>query len=446
MPDSISQSSRKLPFSLEAEQSVLGSILIDPEKFDDITRLISHEDFYLAEHQEIFSAMEELSRHNKEIDHVILTEELVRLGVYDVEQAKQYIMTIADIVPSSENVIDYAQIVRSKSRLRRLISVCGDIEEDAYAEGEDAETIIKSAEGRIFELSNNQNQSDFTHIKPILLETYSHLEELRANPEQSMGVSTGFSGVDNLLVGMGEGNLILVGARPGMGKTSFALNIASNVAHRSGKQVCIFSLEMSKEELVSRMLSSEALIESRLMRSGMLEDDDFEKLAKAASYLSSCDIYIDDSTGSKVSGMLSKLRRMKNLGLVVVDYLQLMQSERRKDGNRVNEVAEISRDLKIMAKELRVPVICCSQLSRVAETRQDSRPMLSDLRDSGAIEQDADIVMFISRDYYNKDPAKMNTAEIIVAKNRHGKTGSVELNWFGQYTKFSTRSDQEAPQ
>ena len=243
---------------------------------------------------------------------------------------------------------------------------------------------------------------------------------------------------------MGKSDLILIGARPGMGKTSFALNIATNVAHKSGKQVCIFSLEMSKEQLVSRMLSSEALIESTVMRNGMLTAEDWNKLANASSYLSECDIYIDDTTGITVTGMKAKLRRMKNLGLVIIDYLQLMQSDRRNENNRVQEVADISRNLKIMAKELRVPVICCAQLSRGPESRTDKRPMLSDLRDSGAIEQDADIVMFLYRDeYYKDDTSNQNLAEVIIAKNRHGSTGKIEMNWFGQFTKFSTRSEKE---
>ena len=441
MPDEIS--TRRLPFSLEAEQSVLGSILIDPAKFDEVAQIISYDDFYLSEHQEIFAAMQSLSLRSREIDHVILTDELVKQGVYNIEQAKNYIVTIADIVPSADNVRDYAHIVKNKSLLRKLIDICVKIEDDSYSEVDDAEHLIDSAESRIFELANNKQQSDFTHIKQILIDTYDQIKAVADNPAEAMGTPTGFSGVDKLLVGMGNSDLVLVGARPGMGKTSFALNIATNVAHKTGKQVCIFSLEMSKEQLVSRMLSSEALIDSNLMRTGMLKGDDWTRLADAATYLRGCDIYIDDTTGITVTGMKGKLRRMKNLGLVIIDYLQLMQSERRYDGNRVNEVAEISRNLKIMAKELKVPVICCAQLSRGPESRTDKRPMLSDLRDSGAIEQDADIVLFLYRDEYYKDsPDKANTAEVIIAKNRHGSVGKVEMNWFGQFTKFSTKVEE----
>ena len=441
MPDEIS--TRRLPFSLEAEQSVLGSILIDPGKFDDVARVISYDDFMLTEHQEIFAAMQSLSLRSRDIDHVILTEELVKQGVYNIEQAKSYIYTIADIVPSADNVMDYVRIVKSKSLLRKLIEICNKIEDDAYGEVDDAEKILDNAESRIFELADNRQQNDFTHIKQILIDTYDQIKAVADNPAEAMGTPTGFSGVDRLLVGMGNSDLVLVGARPGMGKTSFALNIATNVAHKTGKQVCIFSLEMSKEQLVSRMLSSEALIDSNLMRTGMLKGDDWTRLADAATYLRGCDIYIDDSTGITVTGMIGKLRRMKNLGLVIIDYLQLMQSEKRYDGNRVNEVAEISRNLKIMAKELKVPVICCAQLSRGPESRTDKRPMLSDLRDSGAIEQDADIVLFLYRDEYYKDsPDKANTAEVIIAKNRHGSVGKVEMNWFGQFTKFSTKVEE----
>lgn len=436
---------RELPFSLEAEQSVLGSILIDPEKFGEISSLIDFGDFHRAEHQEIYSAMQKLFLKNKEIDPVMLMEELVKEGVYDIEQAKSYIKVIADMVPSAANAKDYAEIVKNKSLLRKLIDICSKITDEAFEEAEEASRIINSAESRIFELAQNKQQNDFTHIRTVIIDTYRHIKEIADNPMEAMGVPTGFSGVDRLLVGMGKSDLVLIGARPGMGKTSFALNIATNVAHRSGKQVCIFSLEMSKEQLVSRMLSSEALIESTVMRNGMLTAEDWDKLAKASTYLSECDIYIDDTAGITVTGMKSKLRRMKNLGLVIIDYLQLMTSDtRRGDGNRVQEVADISRNLKLMAKELQVPVVCCAQLSRGPESRTDKRPMLSDLRDSGSIEQDADIVMFLYREeYYKDDSANQNTAEVIVQKNRHGSTGKIEMNWFGQFTKFSTRSEQE---
>ena len=437
----IENNQRKLPFSLEAEQSVLGSILIDPQKISEIATLISVEDFYLEEHREIFSAMQKLFLQSKEIDIILLMDALVQEGVYDLEQSKSYIRTIAEIVPSSENVKDYANIVRNKALLRKLIDVSGEITEDAYAEQDDAARIIDSAESKIFAIAQTKEQKDFAHIRDVIIETYRQIKEVADNKGESAGVPTGFSGLDRVLVGLGKSDLVLVGARPGMGKTSFCLNVASNIARSSRKAVAIFSLEMSAEQLVSRMLSSEALIESTAMRSGMLSADDWNKLAQASSYLSECDILIDDTTGITVTGMKAKLRRVKNLGLVVVDYLGLMQSDRKID-NRVNEVAEISRNLKVLAKELNVPVICCAQLSRGPESRTDKRPMLSDLRDSGAIEQDADIVLFLYRDeYYKSDPEKQNTAEVIIAKNRHGSTGNVPVGWFGQYTKFTTLDD-----
>lgn len=434
---------RKLPFSLEAEQSVLGSILIDPETLNEVATIISSDDFYLEEHREIYSAMQKLFLQSRQIDPVTLMDALVQEKVYNSEQSKSYIRTIAEIVPSSSNIRDYANIVRDKSLLRKLIAVAGEITDEAYAEQDSASDIINSAESRVFQIAQTKEQHDFTHIRDIILTTYKQIKDVADNKEDAVGTPTGFSGLDSVLVGMGKSDLILVGARPGMGKTSFALNVGANVAKQSGKVVCVFSLEMSKEQLVSRMLSSEALIESNTMRSGMLSPEDWDKLAQASSVLSETEIYIDDTSNITVTGMKAKLRRVKNLGLVIVDYLGLMQSDRRIE-NRVQEIADISRNLKVMAKELMVPIICCAQLSRGPESRTDKRPMLSDLRDSGAIEQDADVVLFLYRDeYYNDDPEKQNTAEIIVAKNRHGGTGKVNVGWFGKYTKFTTLDTRE---
>lgn len=437
---------RKLPFSLEAEQSVLGSILIDPERFNEIAGIIKSEDFYLDEHAQIYLAMQDLYLQNRIIDPVTLIDTLVRRGVYDRDNSAAYMKVIAEIVPSAANIKDYAEIVRSKSMLRRLIATCDDILDTAYAAQEDASFIIDNAEQKIFDIAQTNENKGFTHIRDVLLNTYENLKKLQDEGAAAMGTPTGFSGLDRVLVGLGKSDLILVGARPGMGKTSFAMNMATNIARQSGKAVCVFSLEMSNEQLVSRMLSSEALVDSYSLRSGKISDDDWQKLAHASSVLSDCDIYIDDTTGITVTGMRAKLRRVKNLGLVVIDYLQLMQSDRRND-NRVQEVAEISRNLKILAKELMVPVICCAQLSRGPESRTDKRPMLSDLRDSGAIEQDADVVMFLYRDdYYAQEPEKANAAEIIVAKNRHGAVENVEMQFIGKYTKFITKADEEPRQ
>ncbi len=427
---------RRMPFSLEAEQSVLGAILINPECFNDLAGLLTVEDFQLEEHRDIYNVMQSMYLKSREIDVVTLIDELVKNGTYDEAGGKEYIRLIAELVPSSANVKDYANIVREKALLRSLITTCGEITEDAFSEQDDADRQLELAEAKIFAIAEKRENKGFTHIKDALVGVYQHLQDVKNDPIGSMGVPTGFSGLDRVLVGLGKSDLVLVGARPGMGKTSFALNIATNVARSTKKTVCIFSLEMSTEQLITRMLASEALVDSYKLRSGDLPDEDWTKLAHAASSLSGTDILIDDTSGITVSGMKSKLRRVKNLGLVVIDYLQLMQSERRID-NRVQEVADISRSMKLLAKELMVPVICCAQLSRGPESRNDKRPMLSDLRDSGAIEQDADMVLFLYRDeYYNTESEK--SAEVIVAKNRHGSLGNVKMGWLGQYTKFTT--------
>lgn len=430
---------RKLPFSLEAEQSVLGSILIDPECFNVIAGILKSEDFYVEEHTQIYLAMQDMYLKNRDIDVVTLIDTLVHRGVYDEKNSKSYIKLIADVVPTAANVADYARIVKDKSLLRSLICASDEISEAAYSAEDEVMHIIGNAEQKIFSIAEGNEQKGFTHIREVLVNTYEHLHSLQTNREETSGTATGFGDLDRMLVGMGKSDLILIGARPGMGKTSFALNIASNVAKQTKKAVCVFSLEMSAEQLVSRMLSSEALVDSHNIRSGELSDEDWTKLAHASANLSECDIYIDDTTGITSTAMKAKLRRVKNLGLVVIDYLQLMQSDRKIE-NRVQEVADISRNLKILAKELQVPLICCAQLSRGPESRKgaDKAPMLSDLRDSGAIEQDADVVMFLSRDYYQLDPDKANVADVIIAKNRHGATGKVEMGWFGQFTKFTS--------
>ena len=363
---------------------------------------------------------------------------------------------IASTVPSLSNVKDYARIVKDKSILRRLINVCTDISENAYEEGEPVRKIIDSAEQKIFDISHNNEAKEFRHIKDILQNVYRDIEVLAETGGAPTGVKTGFSDLDRVLVQMGKGDLIIVGARPGMGKTSFAMNIATNVA-KAKKAVAIFSLEMSGEQLVSRILSSEALIDSRSLRTGQLKPEEWDNLAGVASSLSGCDIYIDDTSAITSTEMRSKLRRLSNLGLVVIDYIGLMQTTSKSD-NRAQQVAEISRDLKIMAKDLGVPIICCAQLNRGTEQRggEAKKPTLSDLRDSGSIEQDADIVLFLYRDEYYKDisgnhdsdPATentANTAEVIVAKNRHGSCDNVKMGWIGQFTKFRSLEENKTP-
>ncbi|MBQ6702740.1 MAG: replicative DNA helicase [Clostridia bacterium] len=437
---------RKLPFSLEAEQSVIGSVLINPECFDDIAQLISSEDFYLPEHEQIFYAIKGMYASSKTVDVVTLANELVKEGVYsDTDTLNNYIKTIIQTVPSAANVVDYAKIVKDKSILRMLIDACSQITDNAYSEQHEVNRILDSAEQKIFDIAQGNETKGFAHIRDVLKLTLDNLNLLATNPDAAHGTQTGFSDLDDTLVGMGPGELILVGARPGMGKTSFVLNIASNVAKRTKKAVCIFSLEMSNQELVSRMLSGEGMVDSYNIRSGKLTPEDWQNLAQASASLAECDILIDDTTGITVTGMKAKLRRVKNLGLVVIDYLQLMQGEHHND-NRVQEVGEISRNMKILAKELRVPVVCCAQLSRGPESRTDKKPMLSDLRDSGAIEQDADVVMFLYRDeYYDKSKAEQSSAKVIVAKNRHGAVRDVEMGWLPQFTKFITLNKELEP-
>ena len=431
---------KNLPCALEAEQSVLGSILIDPNCFADLTEIIHADDFYLDEHGEIFYAMQDLFAKSREIDLVTLIDTLVSRGVYNEEESKKYIKVIAQTVPSASNVLDYAKIVREKSLLRSLIGAADEIRETAFSAQGDVKDIIDSAEAKVFSIAQGSESKGFVHIREAISRTYERLDMLARDKDAASGTPTGFSALDRTIVGLGEGDLVLIGARPGMGKTSFAMNVATNIAKSSQKNVCVFSLEMSAEQLASRMLSSEALVDSYAIRSGNLTTDQYKKLADAAADLSESNILIDDTTGITVTRMKAKLRRVKNLGLVVVDYLQLMQGERNSD-NRVLEVGDISRGLKILAKELKIPVICCAQLSRGPESRTDKRPMLSDLRDSGAIEQDADIVMFLYRDEYYKAPGEgeQSVAECIVAKNRHGSTGTVKLGWIGQFTKFITQ-------
>ena len=436
---------RKQPLSVEAEQSVLGSILVKPESYEKIAGQLSADDFYMEEHRAIFAAIQEMFLKNRTIDTVTLVDALVQGGYRDQTGGIQYLTQIAEVVPSAANIRDYAKIVKEKALLRRLISVCEEISEEAYSEQGDVSRILDAAEQRVFELAQNKESREFRHVKEILAGVYQELVDKAEHKEVDQGVRTGFSDLDHVLVQLGPADLVLVGARPGMGKTSFAMNIAVNAAKSTGKAICVFSLEMSGEQLVNRMLSSEAMVDSHTLRTGEIRPEDWQRLADASAMLAGCNLLIDDTSGITVADMKAKLRRVKNLGMVVVDYLQLMQASKNIE-SRVQEVADISRNLKIMAKELSVPVICCAQLSRGPEQRESKKPMLSDLRDSGAIEQDADIVLFLYRDEYYKDVkgakaqqnVEVNTAEIIIAKNRHGPLQDVKMTWNGQFTKFVT--------
>lgn len=436
---------RQVPYSLEAEQAVIGAIILDGERLAQVTEIIKAEDFYVEKHREIYAILQSMYLENRSIDLITLLNNLVSTGSYDEDNAKTYVKQLCEMVPAVSNIEDYAKIVRDKSLLRKLISVSEEITESAYQDTEDVTNIVDSAESKVFALTQGMITSDFVSVHDVILEYYKELDTIMHDPEGANGTPTYYSGLDKVLVGMGKGDLILIGARPGMGKTSFALNIASQVAMHQNKSVAIFSLEMSNTQLVARMLSSEARIDSYKLRKGDISPEEFQALAKAATALSKTQIYIDDTSDITVTRMKAKLRRLKNLGLIVIDYLQLMQSDKHTD-NRVVEVGDISRNLKIMAKEFGVPVITCAQLSRGPESRTSKKPMLSDLRDSGAIEQDADVVIFLYRNEYYKDsgdeknsePQSDNIAEIIVAKNRHGSTGTVKMGWEGQYTRFTT--------
>ncbi len=436
---------RKLPVSIESEQAVLGSILISPDSLQDIVGIIEPEDFSLEEHKRIYSTMRSMFLLSHNIDTYTLVNTLVQEGVYTESGGIEYIKTLSFKVSSALNIRDYARAVKDKAILRRLIAACEKIEQTAYSEQGDVSHIVDNAEQTIFELAQNRNRSELRHIRDVAETVYQDLTELSQHPDQPRGVTTGYSGLDRVLVQLGYGDLVIVGARPAMGKTSFVVNIATSVAKQSQKAVCIFSLEMSAEQLVNRMLASEACVDSNALRRGSLLPDQWVKLADAASALSLTDIYIDDTANISVTDMKGKLRRVQNLGLVVIDYLGLMHSGRNID-NRVQEVSEISRSLKLMAKELGVPIVCCAQLSRNPESKgRSKRPMMSDLRDSGSIEQDADVVLFLYRDdYYTKEdgegqsivPGDISDIEVIIAKNRHGGVGTVPMKFNKVYTKF----------
>lgn len=436
---------KRMPFSMEAEQAILGAILIDSEKINDVMTLLKPEDFYLEQHQAIFTAMTEMFISSKTIDVVTLVNTLTKLGNYTEGDAAKYIKMLVDLASSATNVTEYANIIKDKSLLRSLINASKDIAETAYSELGEASDVLDFAEQRIFEIAQDRYNVNFTHIRDIIVKNYTTLNALKNDPESIAGVKTGFGTLDNLLVGMGPGDLIVLGGRPGMGKTTFAINIAVNVAKRTKKEVAIFSLEMTNEQIVSRILCSEALIDSHSMRTGKLDNEQWKRLAEAASVLSETNLLFDDTSGITVTAMKAKLRRLKNLGLVVIDYLQLMQSEKHSD-NRVLEIGQITRALKLMAKDLHVPVILCSQLARAPESRTDKMPVLSDLRDSGSIEQDADVVLFLYRDdYYKKNKDEQNNegnsnqilAKCSVAKNRHGSTSIIPLGWYGHLFKYT---------
>ena len=429
------------PQSLEAEQSVLGSMLIDKEVIPVVMEILRSDDFYRPDHKEIYDVIIELFDRAQPIDLITVSERLRLHGKLELVGGLEYLTNMATAVPTTANVKHYAKLVEEKALLRKLIKTSSDIVDLGFAAGEEVSYILDKAEQGIFDILQKRSSQGFVPIKDVLVDTFNKLEELYNNKGHITGVPTGFNDLDFKTSGLHNSDLILIAARPAMGKTAFALNVAQYAAVHGRVPVAIFSLEMSKEQLVNRMLCSEAMVDSGKMRTGNLEDNDWQKVARALAPLSEAPIFIDDTPGISITEIRAKCRRLKlehNIGLVVIDYLQLMQGSRSKSENRQQEISEISRSLKILAKEINIPVITLSQLSRASETRTDHRPILSDLRESGAIEQDADIVMFLYRDdYYNPETEKKNIAEVILAKHRNGSTGTVELVWLGQYTKFA---------
>ena len=433
---------RQAPHSPQAEQAVLGSMLIDPDCIKDVMDKLQPEDFYLRANRDIFETIYHMFIYSRPIDGVTVAGEMERNGVYN-DNTRDYLVQLMDVTPTSANVMEYVKIVLDKSLMRQVAAAAGSITAMVQEGNGDAGDMLESAEQKVYAIRRGRSAQNMVTVSMVLQDVMNHLAELTASGGKTLpGLSTGLSDVDAKINGLNKSDLLLLAARPGMGKTSMALNVALSAAKESGKTVAIFSLEMSREQLVTRLIASEGLVENTRLVTGNLRESDWQRIAEAASSLSRMDIRIDDNPLLTVADMNAKCRRLENLGLVVIDYLQLMTSAGGKGysgENRQQAVSDISRMLKIMAKELQVPVLCLSQLSRANEKRDDKRPMLSDLRESGAIEQDADIVLFLYRDdYYNSDSEKRNVAECIVAKNRHGETGKVELRWMPEYTAFGT--------
>ena len=429
------------PHDEDAEQAVLGSMLTDSDAVMAAVEVLKADAFYREDNKTIYQAILNLYNKSEPIDIITLKDELESMGKFEQVGGFEYLASLPDKVPTTANVQKYIKIVDEKSVLRSLIKTANEIIDLGYNQSEDVEDIMEGAERKIFDVMQSKNSKSYTPIKDVLVESFTNLEKLYNQKQHITGVPTQFYDLDDKTAGLHGSELILVAARPAMGKTAFALNIATNAALRAKVPVAIFSLEMSKDQLVNRRLCSEAMVDSNKVRTGKLDEEDWVKLAEAIGPLSEAGIYIDDTPGISIMEIRTKCRKLKmekDIGLVVIDYLQLIAgSNRRSGGSREQEISEISRSLKILAKELNVPVIALSQLSRAVEQREDHRPMLSDLRESGAIEQDADIVMFLYRDdYYNKESAEKDIAEVIIAKQRGGSTGTVKLYWMGNYTKF----------
>ena len=430
------------PHSVETEQSVLGSILLDKDAMISVSETLVPEDFYKEAHKVIYESMLKLYNNQSEIDLITLADELRDQGYLDDIGGIPYITSLSTIVPTTSNIQYYVKIVKEKSIVRQLISAANDIINLGYDGSAKVDDVLENAEKKIFEISQDRTTNDFKQINQVLKDTYDMIEKLYTEKNDVTGLTTGFRDLNKKINGFQNSDLLLVAARPAMGKTAFALNLVQNAALKGDASVAVFSLEMSKEQLVQRMLSAQSNVELKKIKTGKFGANDWPRIIEAMAVLSEAKIHIDDTPGIKISELRSKCRKLKiekGLDLVLIDYLQLMEGEGNNE-SRQQEIAKISRSLKILAKELNCPVVALSQLSRAPEQRADHRPMLSDLRESGSIEQDADIVMFLYRDeYYNPDTERKNIGEVIVAKNRHGETGTIELVWFGEVQKFADK-------
>lgn len=430
------------PHSREAEQSVVGAMLMDRDVISDVADMLVSEDFYNSQYGILYETMVELYSEGKPVDIVTLHDRLAAKNVPEEISKTSFIADIIKAVPTSANAREYARIVLDKSTLRRLIKLCEDTEKDSYLGGGSVDSLLEDAEQKIFKLVQSRNgSSDMVPISQIVINVIAEIEEAARNKGKVTGLPTGFTDLDNMLTGMHGGELLLVAARPAMGKTAFVLNIAHDLAVMHGVPCALFSLEMSKEQLVSRMIAIDAMVDSKSMKLGNLSDDDWDKVIESTEAIAKAPLYIDDNSSITISELRSKCRKLKqnhNIGVIMLDYLQLMSTTRHVE-SRQQFISDVSRALKNIARELNVPVIALSQLSRAVDSRPEHKPVLSDLRESGAIEQDADVVMFIYRDeYYNPETTtKPQTAEIIIAKQRSGETGSVDLRWIGKYTKFA---------
>ena len=436
-----SMADRLPPQNMEAEQAVLGAIFLEPSSLTLASEMLIPEDFYRGAHQRIFNAMLKLNDKGEAIDLVTVTEELAATKLLEDVGGISYLSELAGSVPTAANIEYYAKIVEEKSLLRRLIRTATGIAQDSYTREDEVDALLGEAEKSILEVSQRKSAGSFHQIKDVLVRTYDNIEVMHNRVGDITGIATGFAELDKMTAGFQRNDLIIVGARPSVGKTAFALNIAQNVATKTDEKVAIFSLEMGAEQLVMRMLCAEGNIDAQRLRTGSLTDEDWGKLTMAMGSLSNAGIFIDDSPGVRVQDIRAKCRRLKQeqggLGMILIDYLQLVLGSGRSGENRQQEVSEISRSLKALARELQVPVIALSQLSRGVEQRQDKRPMMSDIRESGSIEQDADIVAFLYRDdYYDKESENKNIIEIIIAKQRNGPTGTVSLAFVKEYNKF----------